>query len=99
VAAAVVVAAVLHLALPAKYQVIPPWVAPTVLLALLAAQRRLHKGVGRAADSTRRMPGVVTGVRDAGIRVMIILGAVAGLVWHDRGLSFRAAVSKAPRAR
>jgi hypothetical protein len=37
VAAAVVVAAVLHLALPAKYQVIPPWVAPTVLLALLAA--------------------------------------------------------------
>ena len=37
VAAAIVVVAVLHLALPAKYQVIPPWVVPAVLLALLGA--------------------------------------------------------------
>ncbi len=37
VATAIAVVAVLHLALPAKYQVIPPWVVPSVLLVLLAA--------------------------------------------------------------
>ena len=37
VAAAIVAAAVLHVALPAKYQVAPPWVAPAVLVSLLAA--------------------------------------------------------------
>ena len=36
-ALAIVVAAVLHVALPAKYRVNPPWVVPAVLLALLAA--------------------------------------------------------------
>ena len=36
-ALAIVVAVVLHVALPAKYRVNPPWVAPAVLLALLAA--------------------------------------------------------------
>jgi hypothetical protein len=36
VAAVIVAAAVLHLALPAKYQVIPSWLAPAVMLALLA---------------------------------------------------------------
>ena len=33
------------------------------------------------------------------IGVVIILGAVAGLVWHERGLSFRAAFSKSRRPR
>jgi hypothetical protein len=51
VAAAVVVAAVLHLALPAKYQMIPPWV-PTVLLALLAALI-----IGDPGRITGRKPG------------------------------------------
>jgi hypothetical protein len=37
VALAIVVAAVRHVALPAKYRVKPPWVAPAVLLGLLAA--------------------------------------------------------------
>jgi len=37
VALAIVVTAVLHVVLPAKYRVSPPWVAPTLLLALLAA--------------------------------------------------------------
>jgi hypothetical protein len=37
VALAIVVAAFLHLALPAKYRINPPWVAPAVLLGLLAA--------------------------------------------------------------
>jgi membrane protein len=33
------------------------------------------------------------------IGVVIILGAVIGIVWHERGLSFRAAVTKVRRAR
>jgi len=37
VALAIVAAAVLHVALPAKYRVNPPWLAPAVLLGLLAA--------------------------------------------------------------
>jgi membrane protein len=32
------------------------------------------------------------------IGVMIILGAMAGIVWHERGLSFRAAFGKWRRA-
>jgi hypothetical protein len=37
VALAIMVTAVLHVILPAKYRVNPPWVGPAVLLALLAA--------------------------------------------------------------
>jgi hypothetical protein len=37
VALAIIVVAGLHVALPAKYRVNPPWVTPAVLLALLAA--------------------------------------------------------------
>jgi len=37
VALAIVVATALHVALPAKYRVNPPWIAPAVLLGLLAA--------------------------------------------------------------
>ena len=37
VALAILVTAALHVALPAKYRVNPPWVLPAVLLALLAA--------------------------------------------------------------
>jgi hypothetical protein len=37
VALAIVVAVVLHVPLPANYRVNPPWAAPAVLLALLAA--------------------------------------------------------------
>ena len=37
VALAIVATAVLHVALPAKYRVNPPWVGPAILLALLAA--------------------------------------------------------------
>lgn len=36
VALAIIVVASLHVVLPAKYWVNPPWVAPAVLLALLA---------------------------------------------------------------
>jgi hypothetical protein len=37
VALAIIVVVALHVVLPAKYRVNPPWVVPTVLLALLAA--------------------------------------------------------------
>jgi len=33
------------------------------------------------------------------IGVVIILGAVAGIVWHERGLSFRTAFKKLRQAR
>ena len=33
------------------------------------------------------------------IGVVIILGAVAGIVWQERNLSFRAALKKLPRFR
>ena len=33
------------------------------------------------------------------VGVVIILGAVVGIVWHERGLSFRAAFRKSRRAR
>lgn len=33
------------------------------------------------------------------VGVVIILGAVVGIVWHERGLSFRAAFRKLRRAR
>ena len=44
VALAIVVVAFLHVALPAKYRVNPAWVAPAVLLALLAALIVGHPG-------------------------------------------------------
>ena len=53
VALAIVVAAFLHLALPAKYRVNPPWLAPAVLLGLLAAALI----IGDPAASTGRKPG------------------------------------------
>jgi membrane protein len=44
--------------------------------------------------------GVVFGLMSffIAIGVVIILGAAVGLMWHDRGLSFRAAVRKLRRA-
>ena len=41
--------------------------------------------------------GRVSGHRTIG--VVIILGAVVGIVWHERGLSLRAAFGKARRSR
>jgi hypothetical protein len=52
VALAIVMAAFLHVALPAKYRINPPWVAPAVLLGLLAALI-----IGTQAASTGRNPG------------------------------------------
>lgn len=46
----------------------------------------------------RGVLGLVQGLLDRH-RVLVILGAVVGLVWQERNLSFRAAFSKERRAR
>jgi hypothetical protein len=58
VALAIVATVVLHVALPAKYRVNPPWVAPAVLLALLAA---LIIGDPGRIDRQRTWLRVITG--------------------------------------
>jgi hypothetical protein len=59
VALAIVVTGVLHVALPAKYRVNPPWVTPAVLLGLLAA---LIIGDPGRIDRQKRWLRIVTGV-------------------------------------
>ena len=59
VALAIVVTAVVHVALPAKYRVSPPWVVPAVLLALLAA---LIIGDPGRIDRQKTWLRIVTGV-------------------------------------
>jgi hypothetical protein len=78
VALAIVVAAFLHVALPAKYRVNPPWVAPAVLLGLLAA---LIIGDPGRIDRQKTWLRVVTGAVIAGLTVAN-LAAAARLV-HD----------------
>ena len=61
VALAIVVTVVLHVALPAKYRVNPPWVLPAVLLALLAA---LIIGDPGRIDRQKTWLRVITSARD-----------------------------------
>ena len=77
-ALAIVVAAVLHVALPAKYRVNPPWVAPVVLLGLLAA---LIIGDPGRIDRQKTWLRIVTGAVIAFLTVANLLAA-ARLV-HD----------------
>ena len=78
VALTIVVAVALHVALPAKYRVNPPWVAPAVLLGLLAA---LIIGDPGRIDRQKTWLRVVTGAVIAGLTVAN-LAAAARLV-HD----------------
>jgi len=78
VALAIVVAAVLHVALPAKYRVNPPWVAPAVLLGLLAA---LIIGDPGRIDRQKTWLRIVTGVMIACLTVANLLAAVR--LFHD----------------
>jgi len=78
VALAIVVAAFLHVALPAKYRVNPPWVAPAVLLGLLAA---LIIGDPGRIDRQKTWLRIVTGAVIACLTVANLLAA-ARLV-HD----------------
>ena len=70
---AIVAAAVLHVALPAKYRVNPPWVAPAVLLSLLAV---LVIGDPGRIDRQRTWLRVVTGVMIACLTAANLLAAV-----------------------
>jgi hypothetical protein len=78
VALAIVVAAFLHVALPAKYRVNPPWVTPAVLLGLLAA---LIIGDPGRIDRQKTWLRIVTGAVIAFLTVANLLAA-ARLV-HD----------------
>jgi hypothetical protein len=78
VALAIVVAAFLHVALPAKYRVNPPWVAPAVLLGLLAA---LIIGDPGRIDRQKPWLRIVTGVMIAALTLANLLAA--GHLVHD----------------
>jgi hypothetical protein len=73
VALAIVVAAVLHVGLPAKYRVDPVWVVPAVLLALLAA---LIIGDPGRIDRQKAWLRIVTGAVIAFITVTNLFAAV-----------------------
>ena len=78
VALAILAAALLHLALPAKYRVNPPWLAPAVLLGLLAA---LIIGDPGRIDRQKTWLRIVTGAVIADLTLANLLAA-ARLV-HD----------------
>ena len=78
VALAIIVAAGLHVALPAKYRVNPPWVAPAVLLALLAA---LIIGDPGRIDRQKTWLRIITGTLIALITVANLFAAVH--LFHD----------------
>jgi hypothetical protein len=73
VALAIIVVAGLHVALPAKYRVNPPWVAPAVLLALLAA---LIIGDPGRIDRQKTWLRIVTGAVIAFITLANLFAAV-----------------------
>ena len=73
VALAIVVTAVLHVALPAKYRVDPAWVVPAVLLGLLAA---LIIGDPGRIDRQKTWLRIVTGTVIAFITVTNLFAAV-----------------------
>ena len=73
VALAIVVAVVLHVALPAKYRVNPPWVVPAVLLALLAA---LIIGDPGRIDRQKTWLRIVTSTMIAFITVANLFAAI-----------------------
>jgi hypothetical protein len=73
VALAIIVAAGLHVALPARYRVQPAWVVPAVLLGLLAV---LIVGDPGRIDRQRAWLRIVTGVVIAFLTVANLLAAV-----------------------
>src|SRR2546429_4816305 len=78
VALAIVVAAFLHVALPAKYRVDPAWVVPAVLLALLAA---LIIGDPARIDRQKTWLRIVTGAVIAFLTMANLLAAIH--LFHD----------------
>jgi hypothetical protein len=72
VAVAIIVAAGLHVALPARYRIQPPWVVPVVLLALLAV---LIAGDPGRIDRQKIWLRVATGVVIALLTVANVIAA------------------------
>ena len=72
VALAVVVTVALHVALPAKYRINPPWVAPAVLLGLLTA---LIIGDPGRIDRQKTWLRILTGAVIAVLTVANLVGA------------------------
>ncbi len=73
VALAILTTALLHVALPTKYRVNPSWLAPAILLALLAA---LILGDPGRIDRQKRWLRIVTGVVIAVITLANLFAAV-----------------------
>src|SRR5713226_5327095 len=73
VALAIIVAAGLHVALPARYRIQPAWVAPTVLLGLLAV---LIVGDPGRIDKQKTWLRIVTGLVIALMTLANLLAAV-----------------------
>ena len=83
-------------------RLVPPAVATGVFwLGMEAVFSVIFSGMVTSDDQKYGPVGVVFALMSfcIAIGVVIILGAVAGTVWQDRGLSFRAAISKLRRAR
>ena len=78
VALAIVVATALHVALPAKYRVNPPWIAPAVLLGLLAA---LIIGDPGRIDRQKPWLRILTGIMIGALTLANL--AAAGRLVHD----------------
>jgi hypothetical protein len=91
VALAIVVAALMHVALPAKYRVDPPWVVPAVLLALLAA---LIVGDPGRIDRQKAWLRIVTGIVIAFLTVANLAAAVH--LFHDILTNNKLFASNAP---
>jgi membrane protein len=69
-------------------------------LGMLAVFSVIFSGMVISYDQKYGPIGVVFGLMSffIAVGVVIILGAAVGLMWQDRGLSFRAAVRKLRRA-
>src|SRR5215831_6508592 len=84
VALAVALVAVLHVLLPAKYRVNPPWVLPVVLLVLLAA---LIIGDPGRIDRQKRWLRLTTGAVIAVLALANLIAAVrlvAEIITNDK---------------
>ena len=83
-------------------RLLPPAVATSVFwLGMEAVFSVVFSGMVISNDQKYGPVGVVFALMSffVAVGVVIILGAVVGIVWQDRGLSFRAAISKLRRPR
>ena len=83
-ALAIIVVAGVHVALPAKYRLNPPWVAPAVLLALLAT---LIIGDPGRIDRQKPWLRITTDIMIAFITVVNLFGAAASSAQSSRTAS------------